>query len=335
VRPRVWISVDYSPPDRFASCFDSAFEARQALREHGYPANLFSIREPLDRLPLMARDVIYPIAETCIELPDDPVGLRRLADRRGIPVLGSPWQAVQSATDKRIARNTISRVGIRVPSGSTVSGDSELDRVVAGLLAMPGLPAVAKPVTGRGGSIGVEYLPDEHTLRWRIRRFLMASTDPLLIEEYVRGTELTAWVLEQPGATPIVEILEITKDGPILDRHTKNGRQRAGLHVVENYPEFAVHRPPRIPPSARDAVQTVALALHRLFGAEGCSRTDLVLRSGVPVVLEINTTPRLRADSMLGMSAVKDGRFGAVLGGLAELAISRRERAAGGFRLIS
>jgi D-alanine-D-alanine ligase len=331
-RPRVWISVEYAPPDRFYSCFDSAYEARQALRAQGCAASLFSVRQPLDLLPLgagpmEARDVLYPIAETCQELPGDPVGLRRLAQQRGLPIIGSPWQVVQAASDKAAARDTMRRAGIAVPRAATLAVADELEQLVAAVRTGPGLPAVAKPVSGRGGSIDVEYLPDEHALRWRIRRFLLAPKDPLLIEEYVRGIELTAWVLELPGRPPAVEVLEIAKNGPIFDRHTKNGRQRAGLHLaedaVEEYPDFTVHRPPRISPSELSAVQETALRLHRIFGAVGYSRTDLILRDGVPVVLETNSTPRLRAGSALGMSAAADDRFGSLLAGLAELTLSR------------
>ena len=325
VRPRVWVSVEYAPPNRFYSCFDSAYEARQALREQGIAANLFSTRQPLDQLPVQAGDVLYPIAETCQELPGDPVGLRRLAQHRRLPVIGSPWQVVRAASDKATARETIRQAGVAVPHATTLSGAGELEELVAATRTVTGLPAVAKPVSGRGGSIGVEYLPDEHALRWRIRRFLLAPKDPLLIEEYVRGVELTAWVLQLPGRPPEVEVLEIAKNTPIFDRHAKNGRQRAGLHLVEDAaeedPDFAVHRPPRITPVELSAVRDTALRLHSSFGAVGYSRTDLVLRDGVPVVLEINSTPRLRAGSPLGMSAAAADRFGGLLAGLAELAL--------------
>ncbi len=325
--PRVWISVEYAPPNRFYSCFDTAYEARQALRERGIAANLFSTRQPLEQLPVAPADVLYPIAETCQELPGDPLGLRRLAQQRGLALIGSPWQVVRAASDKAAARDTMHRAGVAVPRAVTVSGTGELDELVGTVRAGTGFPAVAKPISGRGGSIDVEYLADEHALSWRIRRYLLAPKDPLLIEEYVQGVELTAWVLTLPGRPPEVEVLEIAKNGPIFDRHAKNGRQRAGLHLVEDsaeqYPDFTVHRPPRITPAQLSAVRDTALALHRAFGAVGYSRTDLVLRDGVPVVLEINSTPRLRAGSALGMSAAAADRFGGLLAGLAELALRR------------
>jgi D-alanine-D-alanine ligase len=290
-RPRVWISVDFERGRRFRSCFDSAFELRGALRAAGYTANLFSLTRPLDFLRSGGEDVVFPVAETVAVRRADPFWLRRALEQRGVAVVGSSYAVVTAASDKARARAVLSHAGYSVPAGIVVRGRSLADAAAA-FVGTRGFPVVAKPSVG-GGSMGVEYLRDAGALRRWVRRFETGAEMPLLLEEYVSGMELTTWVVDCGRA--VVATMEIVKhDAPIFDRTAKAGPQ----DDIPVRARVAAH----VPSLQRDVLQRVedtAVGVHRLFGVRAYSRTDMIVRDGWPVVLELNTTPRLRPGSTL------------------------------------
>lgn len=119
-----------------------------------------------------------------------------------------------------------------------------------------------------------------------------ATDDEVLIEERIRGMELTAGVIggDDPIALPLVEIRPQTSD--VFDYEAKY-TPGASLEIC----------PAPIDPALAAEVQTLARLAHHALGCWGVSRSDFMVRAGRPYILETNTLPGLTEGSLLPQAA--------------------------------
>jgi D-alanine-D-alanine ligase len=219
-------------------------------------------------------------------------GLLELLD---IPYTGSGVLASALAMDKLRSRQVLQASGIAVPAYVVVDGGrwpDIRDDVAARVARDLGYPCVVKP-NALGSSIGVSIVRQAADLPAAIEAALEHG-DTVLVEEYLKGTELTCAILEDaatgvPRALPVIEIV------PKREFFTYEAKYEPGAS------EEIV--PARIPaPLARQAEET-ALRVHRALGCEGFSRVDMFLVEGKVLVLEANTIPGMTAQSLLPLAA--------------------------------
>lgn len=308
---RLWLSVDYRPPLHFGPRFHAAQEMRQRLRAEGVKALFLSTHEPLEKIAGNPDDVVFPFEETYPAggSPRDQVGLRKALEEMGIPFIGGGSRAIEAISDKRWAKETLAGSGIDVPPGIVLEdperGEEDAERFLAGHRC----PAVAKPVSGPGASIGVTYLPGAEELRAFVRSWSRSNGRPLLLEEWLAGPELTAWVLGAEPDIQAVGVFELSKSGePILDHDMK-----IGLRTVE-VPETPS---PEVTPDVLQRAGEAAVACHRTLGAYSYSRADLIVHEGRPVVLELNPHPKFLHHARSGLTAALGRTLGEVMGILA------------------
>jgi len=150
-----------------------------------------------------------------------------------------------------------------------------------------GWPLVIKPAT-HGSSIGLSIIEHERSLAAALA-LAFSFDEKIIIEEYVKGRELTVGILDDKPL-PIIEI--IPKD-TYFDFTAKYNSVTT---------EYIV--PAQIPDVIAEQIKELALAAHRAVGCVGCSRVDVMLRhDDVPYVLEVNTIPGLTATSLLPKAA--------------------------------
>jgi D-alanine-D-alanine ligase len=300
---RIWLSVDYRPPEHFGKLFPTAQETRRLLREEGYNAVFFSIHEPLAKLA--GTGVVFPMEESYAAggSPADPVGLRRALEAAGIPFVGGGSRAIAAIADKRWAKEQLASGGCEVPRGVVLDAPERAGEEVERFLAGGAGPAVVKPVSGPGASLGVSFLPGERELRDYVRTWMEAGGRPVLLEEWVAGPELTVWVL---GVEPDVEaagVFEMEKGGePILDHEMKIGMRR-----IRPAPG------PGLSPEIARRAGEAAVAAHRRLGAYSYSRVDLIVHDGRPVILEVNPHPKILHHPRYGLTAALGRSLGEVL----------------------
>ena len=218
-----------------------------------------------------------------------------LLELLGIPYTGSGVLASALAMDKLRSRQVLQANGIAVPAYVVVdAGGWPADRaaLAARIDRDLGYPCVAKP-NAVGSSIGVTIVRDAGGLAAAVDAAL--DYGPVaLIEEYLRGTELTCAVLEDPGtgepcALPVIEIV------PRREFFTYEAKYTSGAS------EEIV--PARIPAHLAARAAEVAVRVHRVLGCEGYSRIDLFLSGGNIVALEANTIPGMTQGSLIPLAA--------------------------------
>lgn len=203
----------------------------------------------------------------------------------GLVYTGSGVESSRLAMDKIGSLKAFKDGGLNVPGSVFLEkGGYSRDREFGKEL---GLPLVVKPAN-HGSSIGLSIVDSENLLGPAVEEAFRYD-ERIIIEEYIRGRELTVGVLDET-ALPVIEIVPKHK---FFDFEAK---YQAGLT------EYIV--PARLCPEKAEKIQQSALSAHKILGCSGCSRTDIIMREdGAPFVLEINTIPGMTATSLLPKAA--------------------------------
>lgn len=230
-------------------------------------------------------------------------GIQNILEGRGIPYTGSGPAASRLAMNKADSKAAFQAAGIPTPSWAVLPSHLTVAEALRAVQEFPGLPAVIKPFSG-GSSIGVQIVRTPDELARRLEEEAGIG-EPLLVEEYMRGRELTVSILGDE-ALPIVELRPAR---PFYDYEAKY--KSAGTEYGN---AGSLSR------SLYSHVQEVGLGAHRALGCRDFSRVDLVLSDkGDPTVLEVNTIPGLTEKSLQPKAA---GMSGIDFGGLCEEMVS-------------
>lgn len=261
----------------------------EALEGEGYRVVSIDARRDLPaRLVEHGVDVVYNALHG---VWGEDGRVQGLLDWMGIPYTGEGLAASLFAFDKALAKQRFEAAGLRVAEDVVWSGD-ELKGKSAADLPFP-LPVAIKPVAD-GSSVGVTLVHDAA----QVPAALAAAAPRALVERLVRGPELSVGVM---GDT-VLGSVEIEPARDFYDYEAKYGQSGTRYHL-----------PPRIDAADTAAVEAAALAAHRSLGCRGATRTDVILGSDGPVIIEVNTLPGMTPTSLLPKIAAHAGiPFGAL-----------------------
>ncbi len=240
-----------------------------------------------------------------------------LLELLGIPYTGSGVLASALAMDKLRSRQVLQANGLAIPAYVVIDGGHWPDNraeVAARIARDLGYPCVVKP-NAVGSSIGVSIARAEEALSAAVERALEHG-DVVLVEEYLRGTELTCGILEDPdtGLARTLPLIEIVPKREFFDYAAKY--EGASEEII----------PARIPALLARRAEQSALRAHRVLGCAGFSRVDMFLVSGNIIILEVNTIPGLTPGSLIPRAAQAAGiEFSELCSRMIAIAL-RRER---------
>lgn len=210
-------------------------------------------------------------------------GIQKILKLLNIPYTGSGVKASRLAMDKIASRKIFQRYGLSVPRFEVFKKDF----YNAANLSKFSFPIVVKPAT-HGSSIGLSIVGKPGDVPKAIN-LAFKFDNRIVIEEYIKGKELTVGILEEK-AMPVIEII------PKHEFFDYQAKYKKGLT------DYIV--PARINPLVASRVKKAALSAHKLLGCFGCSRVDIILGyKDEPFVLEVNTIPGLTETSLLPKAA--------------------------------
>ena len=230
--------------------------------------------------------------------------LQRELDRRGIPYTGEGATGSETAFDKLLTKARFTAAG--VPT-------AKYEIVPAGQAPSFAPPYVIKaPCEGSSVGVYIVKTPEEASAAIEAAA---GFAEKLLVEEFVRGRELTVGILGS-RALPIIEIRP--RDG-FYDFNNKYPFLCDGKGAADHY------CPAALDVETTANLQQIALAAHRALGLEVYSRVDILLGDdGQPVVLEINTIPGMTTASLLPEAAEKAGiSYAQLCEQIAEISVAR------------
>lgn len=257
--------------------------ARSALVEVGFEV---SVLDPANRGDLeILLGGSFDVAFLCLHGKGGEDGsIQGFLETIGLPYTGSGVWASALAIDKEKAKVFYRAAGIPTPESLVVTRDEPVS--VAQIVAELGERCVVKPNT-EGSSLGVFIVESAEDLEGAIDQAFQVG-ERLLVERYVKGTELTVAVIgnDDPTALPIIEIIPQSSSYDFESKYAPGGSE----HVC----------PARIDDASTAAVQKHAVAAHNALGCEGVTRTDFLLEeNGDMWALETNTVPGMTATSLL------------------------------------
>jgi D-alanine-D-alanine ligase len=266
------------------------------------PDDLLAHQRPFELDYVPSRPAIFPDLEQALDtLPvDDPVFLsalhggagedgtvQRMLEQRGIPFTGSGSVASANAFDKGRATK-IAGEYVRIAESRVVDDPAQLAEAARAMLEHHER-IVLKPLAG-GSSRGLYFLGR--------RDEIPQVTIPYIVEQFIRGRELTIGVIDRGDGNPIaLPVIEVEVDaGHAFDYE--------GKYLGRGTREIC---PAQIPDAMRDDAQQVAIAAHRALGCEGYSRSDVIAADDGIYYLETNTLPGLTKQSLVPQQLAEAG----------------------------
>ena len=218
--------------------------------------------------------------------------VQRLLDLLAIPYTGTAPFDCEVAFDKVLAKDALSRAGVRTPEWVTIEGWALRDLGAGSALGTAvervGLPCVVKP-SRSGSALGVGFVEREGDLAAAVMAALSFS-GAVVIERKVVGTEIAVGLIgSPPDPLPCVEIVP---KGGVFDYAA---RYTAG---ATDY--FA---PARVSDEISAACTAIAHEAAETLGLRDVTRVDMIVDGdGQPWVLEVNVSPGMTETSLLPMA---------------------------------
>ena len=234
-------------------------------------------------------------------------GMQEILDNIKIPYTGSGTLASKLAMDKIASRRIFEEQGLAVPKYKIVEKLSYNNKGFHNDIMFP---LVVKPAT-HGSSIGLSIIDEEKNLTAAMDS-AFGFDERIIIEEYIRGREVTVGILDKE-ALPVIELIPKKR---FFDYEAK---YQPGMT------EYIV--PAKLEEEISKKIQSAAMSAHKLLGCWGFSRVDMILNeNNIPFVLELNSIPGLTPTSLLPKAAKTAGiEFGQLCLRLIELAYEKAE----------
>ena len=287
----------------------SGAEVGKALNPERYSISVYDLKDSIPRLIADASQIDVALIVLHGRFGEDGT-VQGLLELLGIPYQGSGVLGSALAMNKRLAKKLFRLEGLPVPREWFIRrGDQvDLESVAADL----GWPIVVKP-NNEGSSIGIGIVQSLPELAEKTKQAL-ALDHEVLLEEYIKGREITGGVLgnKVTQALPIIEIIP-EKQYIFFDYEAKY-KEKASKEIC----------PAPIGDALTRLAQEYALRAHKALNLRGYSRTDMIVRGEEIFVLETNTIPGMTGTSLLPQAAQAAGlTFSALLDRLIELALEK------------
>jgi D-alanine-D-alanine ligase len=235
-------------------------------------------------------------------VPGEDGLLQAMLEQYRFPFQGAGSGASILAINKGVTKSLYRAAGIPTPNWEFFPRWTERRQPTLSF------PLVVKPNDG-GSSVGVGIVHSLQELREFVAKQSL-SASPLLIEEYVRGVELSCGVLDR---TPLPPVLIRPRQGAFFDYAAK--------YTAGATEEIC---PAPVPLEITEQVMSLALAAHDALGIDHYSRTDFIVTDAGPLALETNTLPGMTATSLFPQEAAARGiDFSELLEELIRLGLQR------------
>ncbi len=204
------------------------------------PDNLSALDHPAD--------VIFPVLHGRFGESGE---LQEILEKRNLPFVGSGSRALRLGMDKVAAKEIWQQAGLPTPRWKVYQRPS-----ANGVFA----PCVVKPIDS-GSSIGVCLCKEADVARTAIAK-LVITYGKCLVEQYIKGPELTVGLLEDKALAPI----RIISQGEFFDNHAKYYSDATEHRFDTGLPPAVVERCQRLAEHA-----SAALGARDLGALTSCS----------------------------------------------------------------
>lgn len=253
-----------------------------AIGAHGHTVErIGGVVELMQRLLAGARwELVFNIAESCGGIGREAL-VPALLDAYGVPVTFADPLVCALTLDKAAAKRMLRDLGLPTTPFAVIAREEELAHVV-----LP-YPVFAKPLReGSSKGVGPDSRADDAAALARVcRRLLVDFAQPVLVEPYLPGREVTVGILGTGPRAEVVGVLEVV----LLAGAEQGAYTYQNKELCE---ELCEYRLVADDDAARAA--QLALAAYRGLGCRDGGRVDLRQDgAGAWQIIEANPLPGL------------------------------------------
>jgi len=248
----------------------------QSLQKTGYRAIFFDLKELQDMLRI-CQDEKINCAFLCShgELGEDG-RLQGVLDWLNIPYTGSGVAASALSLNKHLCRQILQGNNISIAKGCLLDEYTEKGEI--------SLPAMLKSISS-GSSIDLHKISSAEELN-----SFRGKKQKYLLEEFVKGKEITAGLLEIKGKLTLLPLLGLKSKDPQKDYLDLKAKYTKGMI------EFTL--PADVSDEQQTKIEKTSREVFEILGCEGFARIDFIVpEEGEAVVLEVNTLPGMTETS--------------------------------------
>ena len=161
------------------------------------------------------------------------------------------------------------------------------------IIAKVGLPCFVK-ANKSGSSFGISKVYEKEALQRAIEN-AYKEDDEIIIESFLKGTEVSVGVIRYQGQTKVLPITEIVTENDFFDYEAKYEGKSQEI------------TPARISVEQEKKVGEIAKKAYEILKMKGYSRSEFIFIGNEPYMLEMNTTPGLTEESILPQQAQAAG----------------------------
>jgi D-alanine-D-alanine ligase len=299
------VRVENTAPDDALEEYDSPATIeyiRRALESAGHSVvKLGGGAEFLQNVQREKVDIVFNISEGRGNYRSRESQVPSVLEMLDIPYTGSDPECLAICLDKPLTKKLVAMEGVRTPDWRVVGTEKELEETS---WADFDFPAIVKPAW-EGSSKGVHgnsLVDSREQAVSTIREMLGVYRQPVMVEQFIDGDEITVGMLGNPPHRTIVGMMRI------LPRKQK-GRFVYSVEVKRDWRNLVDYEAPA---NLREDVQKEIVRLSfktfEALGGRDFARIDFrVSRDGIPYMLEINPLPGLGDYSDLIIMALKLG----------------------------
>jgi D-alanine-D-alanine ligase len=146
-------------------------------------------------------------------------------------------------------------------------------------------PLIIKP-NQAGSSNGISLINTEDKIIYAIDTALQHDNQ-VLIEEYIKGTEISCGVLKINNEIILLPITEIISENDFFDYDAKYNNKSQEI------------TPARIPKKQTELFHKITINIYHDLNLKGLCRIDYIIKKNKPYIIEINTIPGLSEESII------------------------------------
>ena len=262
----------------------SAKNVKKALKENGHKVKLYDLKDGYEPIIQLSKDfdVFFPVLHG-----EEGEGgkLHKFLSRLKKPVVGSKnYKGFQNAWYKIPFKKFCDKNGIRTAEWKIVKTKRNIIKF--------GFPCVLKSSNG-GSAREVVILKSKADLSKNVVNNLLISKNPLFVEKYLPGTEVTVGILNG-NALPLIEIIPPKNSWFSYKNRYNNKSEEIPLA-------------PSVDKKIQENLQAITLKIHKKFDLGSYSRMDYMVYKDAPFIFEVNTIPGLTPGSLFPKQAKAAG----------------------------
>lgn len=285
---------------------NGAAEIEKALHSLGHEVVLYDLQPDLSML-VKATEGCDAAFINLHGNPGEDGLVQALLEDINLPYQGSGPVGSFLALNKNLSKQIFRNHNLPTPDWYMLSPDTtELPDKLS-------FPCIAKPNSG-GSSLGLEILNNKDELEYFLENTQIPRHE-ILLEDLIRGTELTCAVLEDKALPPILIKPKKSIYFDYASKYDQDGAQEIC--------------PAPVSQKLSEKLGRLSLEAHKILKLKHYSRTDFILcEDNNLYILETNTLPGMTKTSLVPKAALTAGlEFDKLIQILLDLAASRYSRA--------